>query len=233
MSSSPSRALAQPPAGTDLVSEAQPFPYDALPAATLSGTSGHVSLIASEPASDQAGKEAAAHEAVVREQGRQQGLVESRKAFEDRLAAERSAISQAVAHFAGERAAYFQKVEAEVVQLALAIAKKILHREAQLDPLLLAGIVRVALEKISGATGVVLRVKPDAAQAWQQFFAANLKPSDVPKIVEDPRQPAGRCTLETAMGTTEIGVDVQLKEIEQGLMDLMAARPARQGGSTS
>jgi hypothetical protein len=27
------------------------------------------------------------------------------------------------------------------------------------------------------------------------------------------------------MGTTEIGVEMRLKEIEQGLMDLLAARP--------
>ncbi len=32
------------------------------------------------------------------------------------------------------------------------------------------------------------------------------------------------------MGTTEVGVEMQLKEIEQGLMDLLAARP--QDGNT-
>ena len=50
------------------------------------------------------------------------------------------------------------------MQLALSIARKILHREAQLDPLLLAGIVRVALEKIDGATEVVLRVHPQKSR---------------------------------------------------------------------
>jgi hypothetical protein len=31
--------------------------------------------------------------------------------------------------------------------------------------------------------------------------------------------------LQTGLGTTELGLEVQLKEIEKGLMDLMARRP--------
>jgi flagellar biosynthesis/type III secretory pathway protein FliH len=47
-------------------------------------------------------------------------------------------------------------------------------------------------------------------------------------MVEDPAQPQDRCTLETSMGTATVGLEVQLKEIEQGLMDLLAARPGAQ-----
>ena len=134
-------------------------------------------------------------------------------------------MSAALAQFTHDRAAYFQRVEGEVVQLALSIARKILHREAQIDPLLLAGIVRVALEKIDGATGVILRIHPQNAAEWRRYLSTHPEPSDVPQIVEDPAQPLDRCALETSMGTTTIGVEVQLKEIEQGLMDLLAARP--------
>ena len=62
-----------------------------------------------------------------------------------------------------------------------------------------------------------------------------LDPADLPEIVEDPAQPPDRCTLETSMGTAVIGLEVQLKEIEQGLMDLLAARPGETtccGGSS-
>lgn len=137
-------------------------------------------------------------------------------------------MAAALAQFTHDRATYFQKVEAEVVQLALSIARKILHRESQLDPLLLAGIVRVALEKIDGATGVVLRVHPQNAAGWRQYLTTHLEPSDLPEIAEDPAQELDRCVLQTSMGTAVVGMEVQLKEIEQGLMDLLAARP---GGS--
>ena len=47
-----------------------------------------------------------------------------------------------------ERQNYYRRIEGEVVELALAIARKILHREVQIDPHALAGIVRVTLEKL-------------------------------------------------------------------------------------
>ena len=111
------------------------------------------------------------------------------------------------------------------MQLALSIARKILHREAQLDPLLLAGIVRVALEEMDAATGVRLRLHPQHSADWRHLLATQLEPADMPEIVEDPSQSLDACVLETAMGTAAFGLEVQLKEIEHGLMDILAARP--------
>src|SRR5262249_43949632 len=127
--------------------------------------------------------------------------------------------------FARERQMYFQKVESEVVQLALSIARKVLHREAQVDPLLLAGIVRVALDQIEGTTKVTIRVNPLQAADCRAFFARNMDPQEVPEVIEDPTIETERCVLQTEMGSTELGVEVQFKEIEQGLMDLLAQRP--------
>jgi|SRR5579863_1242729 len=222
MSSSPSRArpataLPQP----ESLPELQPFPYDSIPPGARAGGASGQSFWGSDSGASDAG----AREAQIRAQGRQEGQAEADKLFTERLARERDSLASALAQFTRDRGAYFQKVEGEVVQLALSIARKILHRESQLDPLLLAGIVRVALEKIDGATGVVLRVHPQNAQDWRRYLAEHLEPADVPEIVEDPAQPPGRCTLETSMGTAMLGLEGQLKEIEQGLMDLLAARP--------
>jgi flagellar assembly protein FliH len=169
--------------------------------------------------------EAAARGTQARAQGRQEGQAQAGRIFEEQLGRERSALGAALAQFTRDRATYFQKVEGEVVQLALSIAHKILHREARLDPLLLAGIVRVALEKIDGATGVVLRIHPRDAADWRRYLSTHLEPANLPQIVEDPAQPPEHCTLETSMGTSLIGLEVQLQEIEKGLMDLLAARP--------
>jgi flagellar assembly protein FliH len=43
--------------------------------------------------------------------------------------------------------------------------------------------------------------------------------------VGDPTLPQGHCTLETDFGTTEISLETQLKEIEQGFFDLLERRP--------
>ncbi len=167
----------------------------------------------------------AQREAAAREAGRQEGEAQGRMAGEKQLAQIRESVTAALIGFARDRAQYYQQVESEVVQLALSMAGKILHREAQLDPLLLAGLVRVILEKIESATKVVVRVHPQQVSEWRGYFARHMEASQVPDVVEDPALQSDHCILQTALGTTDLGVGIQLKEIEQGLFDLLAKRP--------
>jgi flagellar assembly protein FliH len=164
-------------------------------------------------------------EQLAREAGRREGEMQVRAAFEEHLAQVRESVRAALSDFAAERSAYYRQVETEVVQLALSIARKVLHREAQVDPLLLAGMVRVALDKIGSGTKVVVRVHPDQVSDYRSYFARTLEPGEVPEVVEDAAVARDCCTLQTGLGTTELGLEVQLKEIEKGLMDLMARRP--------
>ncbi len=171
-------------------------------------------------------------EAQVRESSRQQAEIELRAKFEEQLARDRSAIAQALTDFAHERAAYYQKIEEEAVRLALSIARKVLHREAQVDPTALMGILRVALDRIEGATGVALAVHPEKAAAWRSYVSTQLRASQSPQIVEDAALAPDQCQLRTSMGTADLGLEIQLAEIEHGLMDLLAARPAAIPGAT-
>jgi len=164
-------------------------------------------------------------EAAARETGRKEGEAQGRVAGELHLAEVRASVDAALAGFSRDRAQYYQQVETEVVQLALAIARKVLHREAQLDPLLLAGMVRITLEKMENATQVVVRVNPRQGSECRSYFAQHMESGKLLEVVEDPAVETDHCVLQTALGTTEIGVEVQLKEIEQGLFDLLAKRP--------
>ena len=71
--------------------------------------------------------------------GIQEGESHIRAACDAKIAAAQDGIRKALLEFQHEREDYFNRIEPEVVQLALAIARKILHREAQIDPLLLDG----------------------------------------------------------------------------------------------
>jgi hypothetical protein len=62
--------------------------------------------------------------------------------------------AELIQSFTQERDRFLHAVEREVVELALAVAARILRREAQMDPLLLTGAVRVALGQLSGSTQV-------------------------------------------------------------------------------
>ena len=83
--------------------------------------------------------------------------------YEARSAGEAEKIRQAIELFQVERKEYFSRVESDVVQLALAISAKILHREAQVDPMLVAALVRVAIDKLHDGSSVSVRVSPAEA----------------------------------------------------------------------
>ncbi len=176
------------------------------------------------PASVSMEEEIARREQAARDAGRMEGAGQMREVLASEATQLRDSIPQALIEFARERKSYYDRVEGEVVQLALAIARKILHRESQLDPLLLAGIVRVALEKIDSGTRITLRVDPQHATEWRTYFAQHVQPEQIPEVLEDRTLEPGRCVLETSIGATDLGVEPQLKEIEKGLFDLMAAR---------
>jgi flagellar assembly protein FliH len=159
-----------------------------------------------------------------RNEARAEARLEWEQELEDRIVAERKAVLKACEAFARERARYFAGVEAEVVKLALAIAARVLHREAKIDPLLLTGVVRVALEKVAEDSATVLRVPVDAMEMWREAFVTN--PESSLQVVGDERLAAGECVLDTNVGRVELGVSAQLEEIERGFFDLMQQRPA-------
>lgn len=168
---------------------------------------------------------AAQLEAQILERGIQEGSVRTRALFEKQLSATRATVATALAAFETQRDNYFSRIEPEVVQLALAIARKILHREAQMDPLLLTGMVHVALEKIDAGTRVRLRVHPSDVNLWKENFAQSDSPQPLPELVGAPELQHGECALETEVGSTHVSLETQLKEIEQGFFDLLGQRP--------
>ncbi len=157
--------------------------------------------------------------------GRAAGLAEARAAFDQQVAMLRDEIAKALREFAHERDVYFLRVEEQVVRLTLAIARKILHREAQVDPLLLAGILRVALDKIGSGSTTRLRAHPSDVKVWRDYFAQARESFPTPELIGDPEVQPGQCRLETEVGSTEIGLETQMKEIEQGFLDLLVERP--------
>jgi flagellar assembly protein FliH len=211
-----------------LISEASPFAYveaglasDGPGSAADAGRS-----VAGQSNAGQSSEERNRRQhAEIFEQGRQSAQQQLRSEFDVTLAKSREQISQALQQFALERQNYYHRIEGEVVELAIAIARKILHREVQIDPQALAGIVRVTLEKLDTGTKVNLRVNPKEAADWRHYFACRMEDIPSPDIHEDLAIAFGECRIETSLGSTEVGLQSQLKEIETGLLDLLAERP--------
>ncbi len=162
------------------------------------------------------------HEARV--QAASEAEIRVRTAYELKSAEEAAGIRKALEGFQVERRDYFSRVEVEVIQLVLAIAAKILHREAQVDPMLVAALVRVAIDKLHDGSSVSVRVAPSEAGKWRTWLANPINGAAI-EIVEDAHLGPADCILETELGSANFSIEAQMKEVERGFFDLLAQRP--------
>lgn len=156
--------------------------------------------------------------------GSKQGLENAAESLGEQVTLLRMQVLEACTKFQKERDNYFSSVEAEIVGLALAIAGRVLHREVGLDPMLLRGVVRVALGKIADESGTILRVPEADVNAWRGLTGS--EELGMVEVSGDARMSAGECVLETKVGRVELGITAQLEEIEKGFFDLLQRRPA-------
>jgi flagellar assembly protein FliH len=163
--------------------------------------------------------------AAARAEGIREGLQQAQQTLEKELADERTRIAEALRLFGQKTNEYYARAEVEMVHLSLAIAAKILHREAQVDRMLVAALVKVAMEKLQRGTAATVRVRPEEVADWNRYFEGNNSTDIRVEVMADPSIEVHNCILETELGTTELGLDAQLKEIEQGFFDLLAQRP--------
>jgi flagellar assembly protein FliH len=134
-------------------------------------------------------------------------------------------VQAAIAEFQQKQDQYFAEAEAAVVRLVLNIAARVLHREAQLDPLMLRGPVRVALEEAQQNAACVLEVAATEADTWRRWLTNDGMLTRI-QIRGKEDAPAGFCRLEIGASSADLSVHAQLAEIERGFFDLLQSRPA-------
>ncbi len=158
------------------------------------------------------------------ELGLARGREESSQQIEAALRKAHVQVGELLASFSESKLHYFHQLEQEAVRLALAIAARVLRREAQMDPLLLTGAVRVALGQLSDSTAVRLRVPLQEQRMWEQALALIPERAMRPEVVGEPQMKSGECRMETALGTADLSLWSQLKEIERGFFDRVGER---------
>ena len=106
--------------------------------------------------------------------------------------------------------------EADVVQLAVAIARRILHRELSVDPSAMQALVRVALGRLERQELYRVWVHPSQAQAVRSVVENQ---SGSIEVIADPNRELGSLLFETNRGKLDASVSAQFEEIERGLAD--------------
>jgi len=127
-------------------------------------------------------------------------------------------LARAVSDLSQFRRKLRRDAEQDVVKLALAIGRRIVHRELSMDPDAILGVVKAALEKLEGREVDRVRVHPENADIVRKHVE-RLGRSQRLEVAGDPRLDRGGVVFETACGNLDVSLDTQLEEIQRGLVD--------------
>ncbi|MBT9330291.1 FliH/SctL family protein [Paracidobacterium acidisoli] len=167
-----------------------------------------------------------------RREGIEQGRTEELHRQTELLERCATGLTQAAESFRADRDQYLGAVEHEVVRLALAVAARVLHREAQMDPLMLSGAVRVALGQLAETAEVRLRVPAAELDLWAEMLRLIPNLALRPELISDERLQSGEAVLEAQTGSVDLGVRAQMEEIERGFFDLLESREEMRGAAS-
>jgi flagellar assembly protein FliH len=155
-------------------------------------------------------------------EARQAGFDEGAAAARAEAAAEIRSISERVAatlaELVGLRPLLPREAEADLLKLALAIARRILHRELAIDPDAMRGLIQAALEKLQAQEVSRVRVHPSQEPLLRSLLDRYPQARQV-EFRADPALDRGAAVFETPRGNLDASVETQLREIGQGLAD--------------
>lgn len=152
-----------------------------------------------------------------RDAGRAEGEAQGRRAAQAEVDAVLQKLASAIHEASELRSRLRDDAEADLVRLALAIARKIVGRELNTDPEAITGLVKAALEKMRTQELLRVRVHPEHSgrigECLKRFGASQAE------VVGDPAVDRGSVIFETSRGNFDASVETQLREIERGLTD--------------
>jgi flagellar assembly protein FliH len=126
-------------------------------------------------------------------------------------------LTQTIEELTTLRAQMIHQTERQMVQLALAIARRIVHREVSLDQDLLIAMARVALDRLGESAQITVKLHPEEFEATAAARAASWTGTTV-QVVADARVGRGGCRVESDFGMIDAGVDAQIQELARALL---------------
>ncbi|HEY3380315.1 MAG TPA: FliH/SctL family protein [Vicinamibacterales bacterium] len=126
-------------------------------------------------------------------------------------------LAQTIEELADVRRSMVRQTERQMVQLALAIARRIVRREVTLDSDLTVTMARVALDRLGDSTSVTIRLNPDDFEATSGRRDTLLAGSHV-TVVPDPSVSRGGCLVQSDFGYVDASVDAQFQELARALL---------------
>lgn len=154
--------------------------------------------------------------------GEQGGL----EASSERVEAMIRRLTQTLEDLVALRANMIRQTERQMVELSLAVARRIIHREVSLDRDLLIAMARVALDRLGETAQVTVRLHPDDYELTGASRVMKTMGRSV-MVLADTRVERGGCLVESDLGSLDVGIDSQIQEFARTLLAADYSEPIR------
>jgi len=156
--------------------------------------------------------------------GLQQGLDEAKRQMAEQLKQTADICNAMVAAAEQESRRILLEAEPKIIELVLAISRKIICDEVEERPAVVLGLVRGALERVRDQNQIIIHVSPEdyefilqSRQLLQTVVGAERSLT----LTADAVLGKGGCLIETSFGTVEAGIDTQLESIRRVLQGML------------
>jgi flagellar assembly protein FliH len=151
---------------------------------------------------------------------RREGETAARESLAANVNSEITRLKQLTNQVLGSAPALRKQAEGDLVRLAIAIARRILHRELAVDSEALLGLTKAALSKIDQREIHKIRTHPENVPLLERVLDQGRGRGRI-EISGDGRLDRGALIIDTARGQLDASVETHLEEIERGFIDLV------------
>jgi flagellar assembly protein FliH len=160
------------------------------------------------------------------DQGRRSGHEQALSEFNQQFAQAVGAMTAAAAQVDGSRRQLEANALGEVIELAMAIARRVTKRQGMIDPAVLSANLAEAMNVVSHAADLRIAVHPDQKATMEaELPGLKLKWPHLEhvELTEDPQLSPGGCRIFTAHGMVDADLDTQLDRIATDLLPAKSA----------
>ncbi len=157
------------------------------------------------------------------ENGFRQGEKAGMEIADKKVTALMRSYAEAILALGRQRAMLYAQVERQVVKLALETAKKIVHREIQVDREIIQTLVKVALSHVAEKSAVTVHLHPIDYNYILDHRAELTGDSEgggrEVVLLADKSIQRGGCLVETECGNIDARIEEEFRELERGFFE--------------
>ena len=156
-----------------------------------------------------------------RQRGEREGFDATIEELKPRLDATLTAWESALQHWENDRTCMFLEARRDVLELALKLARRVVHRQIEIDPSIITDQLAAALSLVGKMSSLVISINPDDRAVLGKSLGPLLEKlgrAEHVALRDDENLGRGGCIVRTEGGRVDASIDVQLDRITASLL---------------